>query len=217
MKTRNACFLLLAALVVVAALPLSAQVVWDNGPINGQTDAWTINEGYIISDSFNISTPNTTLNSLSFGAWILPGDVVTSVGVLITSQPMFGTIYYNQQIGITQSGCFTNNYGFNVCTETGSFSGPNLAQGTYWLNLENATVSNGDPVYWDENSGIGCQSQGCPSQACEGNCESSIPSEAFTLLGTSSGTGTVPEPASLALVGGGFFAVVETLRRRLHL
>ena len=29
-------------------------------------------------------------------------------------------------------------------------------QQPYWLNLQNATSAGGDPVYWDENSGVGC-------------------------------------------------------------
>ncbi len=218
MKTRVCSVALFACVVLLIASPVAAQVLYDNGPINGQTNAWTISNGFVIANSFTISMGNSTLNGLSFGAWVSPGDVVQSVGVLISSQPLGGgTIYFNQQIGLTQSACFSNQYGFNVCTETGGFSGPSLENGTYWLNLENATVADGDPVYWDENSGIDCQSEGCPSQACEGNCEESIPSEAFTVLGSSSGTGSVPEPGSLALVGCGVFAVVETLRRRLHL
>jgi hypothetical protein len=216
-QVRSCLFVLFAVLVSMTAFTASAQVLYENGPINGETDAWTISNGFVISDSFTIATGNSTLNGLSFGAWIMPGDVVESVGVLITSEPMSGTIYFNQQISLTQSGCFSNQYGFNVCTETGSFSGPTLGNGTYWLNLENAITDDGDPVYWDENSGIDCHSAGCPSLACEGNCEESIPSEAFSVLGTSSGTSTVPEPASLALVGGGFFVIVETLRRRFYL
>ena len=35
-------------------------------------------------------------------------------------------------------------------------------------------------MYWDENSGVGCQSPGCPSQAQE-NTLGTIPSEAFSL------------------------------------
>jgi uncharacterized repeat protein (TIGR03803 family) len=38
-------------------------------------------------------------------------------------------------------------------------------------------------VYWDENSGVGCQSPGCPSQAQE-NTLGTIPSEAFSLEGS---------------------------------
>lgn len=105
----------------------------------------------------------------------------------------------------------------------GSFHGPSLNNGTYWLNLENGVVPSGDPVYWDENSGIGCTSPGCPSEASN-NSVGTMPSEAFTILGTSSSTstststtttGTVPEPGSIMLFGSGILGLVGMLRRKL--
>ena len=57
------------------------------------------------------------------------------------------------------------------------------------MNLQNASVPSSDPVYWDENSGVGCQGQGCPSQASQ-NSVGSIPSEAFTILGNATTTTT---------------------------
>ncbi len=38
--------------LALAAVPAWAQNNWsyDNGPINGTTDAWTINFGYVVSD-----------------------------------------------------------------------------------------------------------------------------------------------------------------------
>ena len=213
MTTRAA--LLLCLVTGFALAPASAQTLYDNGPINGFTDGWTINLGFVVSDSFTISSGTSTITGLSFGAWITPGDVVESAGVLITSEPMGGTILFDQQVNIAQSGCFQNQYNYDVCTETASFNGPTLSNGTYWLNLENATTVEGNPVYWDENDGVGCQSQGCPSQACEGNCEESIPSESFSVLGTSTGTSSVPEPESLVLFASGFFAVCGILRRKL--
>ena len=198
-------------------MPASAQILYENGPINGETDAWTINLGFVVSDTFTISTGSSTINGLSFGVWLFAGDTLQSAEVSLTSQSYGGTTYFDQQVSFTASGCFINNYGYDVCTETGSFNGPTLGNGTYWLNLLNAVSTQGNPVYWDENSGIGCHSEGCPSQACEAGCLGSMPSEAFSILGTSSGTGSVPEPGTLALVGGGFFAIVETLRRRYYL
>ncbi len=97
----------------------------------------------------------------------------------ITSAEFGGTTFFDGVVNFTQSGCSGNQYGFNVCTETGSFGPVNLAGGTYWLNLDNAVVNSGDPVYWDENSG--------PSSASE-NSVGTIPSEAFTVLGGTSTT-----------------------------
>ena len=211
MKLRIVSLSLLALCLV--AVPAMAQNLYSNGPINGTTDAWTINSGFIVSDSFTLSSQGMA-TGLSFGAWADPGDVLESAQVSITSSEFGGTSFYNQVVNFTQSGCSGNQYGFNVCTETStsSFGAVNLAAGTYWLNLENAVVNTGDPIYWDENSG--------PSSASE-NSVGTIPSEAFTVLGgtttqTSTTTGgTVPEPSSILLFGSGILGLAGVLRRKL--
>jgi hypothetical protein len=72
-------------------------------------------------------------------------------------------------------------------------------------------VNDGDPIFWDENSG--------PSQASE-NSVGTIPSEAFTILAgepvsTTSTTGTTPEPTSVMLWGSGVLAMAGAIRRKL--
>jgi hypothetical protein len=137
MNSRNYLLALLATALLIA-LPAGAQVLHENGPINGQTDAWTINLGFSVNDSFTISTGNSTIGGLSFGAWLFSGDILQSADVFLSSEPAGGTVYFNQQVNFTQSGCFVNSYGFDVCTETASFNGPTLSNGTYWLTLQNA-------------------------------------------------------------------------------
>ena len=164
--------------------------IYDNGPIDGNTDAWIMNFGFIISDSFNIGAHNQSqITGMSFGAWLFPGDTLTSVEVSVTSGANGGIIYFDQTVDFTQGSCTQNQYGYNVCAETGSFNGPILNTGTYWVNLQNARIPSGDPVYWDENSGVGCQGLGCPSEAWN-NGVGSIPSESFTLLGNATTTTT---------------------------
>jgi len=216
MKLR-CCSLLLTCLILLAACA-TADDVYNNGPINGTVDAWTINFGFFVSDTFTVSTPNTPITGLSFGAWLFPGDVLQSVEVSMTSDVLGGTTYFDQVVNLTQSGCSENQLGYTVCTETGSFGGPTLEPGTYWLNLQNAVVNNGDPVYWDENSGIGCTSKGCPSVAetyCIQNYIGCIPSESFTLSSGGGGTGTTPEPNSAVLWGSGVLSVIAVLRRKI--
>jgi hypothetical protein len=214
MKTRVCLVALFALAVLLTAIPASAQILYENGPINGETDAWTINFGFVISDTFTISTGNSTVGGLSFGAWLTPGDTLESAEVSITSELDGGTVYFDQVVNFTQSGCFLNNYAYDVCTETGTFNGPTLNNGTYWLNLQNGVTTDGDPVYWDENSGVGCHSPGCPSEAGNGAL-GTLPSEAFTILGTA-GTGSTPEPGSLLLFAGGLVASFGFVRRRFY-
>lgn len=204
--------LLLLALAALVAVPAVAQIVYENGPINGNTDAWTINFGFLISDSFTISGGTTAVSGMSFGAWLSPGDTLESVNVLLSSGQDSGTIFFQGQVPVTQSGCVLNNFNYDVCTETGTFTPTIFNNGSYWMTLQNAIDSAGNPVYWDENSGVGCHSPGCPSSAGE-NFES-IPSEAFSMLGTSSTT-SVPEPSSLMLFASGALGVWALVRRKL--
>jgi len=165
--------------------------IYDNGPINGTTDAWTINFGFVVSDSFTVPANGSTFTGLTFGAWTFAGDVLQSVEISITSSEFGGTTYFDNVVNFTQSGCSGNQYGYNVCTETSAnFNGVALNAGNYWVNLQNAVVNDGDPLFWDENSGAGCGSDGCPSLAAQ-TSTGTIPSEAFTTLGTTTTTTTI--------------------------
>ncbi len=191
-------------LVVIAATSAVAQNdVYDNGPTDGQDWAYVINFGFVTSDSFTYNNPNNCgfggqpcpINGLVFAAWLFPGDVLQSVEVSITSSEFGGTTYFDQTVSFTQSGCFSNDMSFNVCAESGSFPGVYLSSGTYWLNLQNAQVNNGDPAYWDQNAG--------PSLASN-NSIGTIPSESFTILGATTSSCveciSTPEPSGLGWV-----------------
>lgn len=216
----------LLALCLVALPAVAQQIIYSNGPINGTTDAWTINSGFVVSDTFNVTAPpNVDAEEVKFGAWVFPGDVLQSVYVSITSSEFGGTSYFDQVVNFTQSGCSGNQYGFNVCTETASFGGPTLNSGTYWLSLENAVVNTGDPVYWDENSGpsraVDIDGGGVPPTATD---IGSIPSEAFTVLGATLATcgancepsSTTPEPGCLILLCSGGITLLGFFGRRAH-
>jgi len=226
MKSRT---LLLAVCLILTAISATAQTIYDNGSINGNLNAYTINFGYAVSDSFNVpySYTGSTISGASFGMWLFAYDTLTSAELSITSLPFGGTKYFDETVNFTQGPCTSNQYGYSVCAENTTFNGPILSQGTYWLSLQNASVPSGDPVYWDENFG--------PSKARD---SSVLPfavmgSEAFTVLGYSSTcmcgcsaqancadspSSTVPEPGSISLLGGGGVAILGflgALRRKL--
>jgi hypothetical protein len=215
MKTRITLFSLLTILsLMLATAPAVAQsILYNNGPTDDDADAWTINFGFVVSDTFTLAS-NATVNGFRFNAWLFPGDILQSAEVSLTSAEFGGTTYFDQTVNFVQSSCSVNAYGFNVCAESSTFNGPNLTAGTYWLNLQNAVVNTGDPVYWDENSGGGCTSPGCPSQASESSV-GTIPSESFTILGNSGTGGTVPEPGTILLLGSGVLGLGGAIRRKL--
>jgi PEP-CTERM motif len=206
MKLRLA--LLFVFALGMATVPAVAQVdLYDNGPTNGTVDAWTINFGFEVSDQFTL-TSAAQVNGLQFSAWLFPGDVLESVDVLITTSEFGGVTLFNETLNVTQSGCAVNQLAFNVCNENVTFSSLGFNAGSYWLNLGNAIVNSGNPVYWDENDG--------PSRASEGSI-GSIPSESFTILGassTTSTTSTTPEPGTLILFGSAALGFVGFLGRR---
>ncbi len=55
MKLRIAALSLLALCLTLAPLPAMAADLYDNGPINGNTDAWIMNYGFAVSDTFFLS------------------------------------------------------------------------------------------------------------------------------------------------------------------
>jgi len=200
--------------LVLAAVPAFAQNwSWDNGPINGTTDAWTINFGYVVSDTFVAGGAAT---SFQFGVWEFPGDVMDAGDWSITSSENGGTVLGSGTANgsnLTDQFISSNQYGYDIDKITYSFSSVSLTNGvTYWLNLANAAVPSGDPVYWDENSGKGCGGASCPSQASE-SAVGTIPSESFTIGG--GGSGTTPEPSSIMLFGSGILGLAGVLRRKL--
>jgi hypothetical protein len=204
---------LLAVLyLTLAALPASADTLYDNGPVNGNVGAWQINGGFVVSDSYHTSGSGGA-DFVAFGVWKLPGDTLTSVDWSITSQANGGTVYGSgtaSGANLTDQFLFTNQYGYEIDLVTMACATGKEAccKGTHlkevaWLNLQNATTEQGDPVYWDENSG--------PSQAYD-SALGTIPSEAFTIYGSGSST---PEPSSLLLFGSGVLGIGGLLRKRL--
>jgi hypothetical protein len=195
----------------LAAVPSYAQTLYENGAINGNTDAWPFVFGYIVSDTFTLSS-NSTVGGFEFGMWEFPSSTLTSVDWSITSMENGGTTYGSGTVAgnnLTQTYLSTNSYGYFIYEITATGLNVGLTGGTYWLNLTNAEDNGDVAVYWDENSGAGCQSSGCPSQAST-NQVGTIASESFTINGT--GGGTTPEPGSFVLMVSGVLGLAGVLR-----
>jgi hypothetical protein len=226
MKVRIALLTILC--LALAAVPAFAQDwFYDNGPINGTTDAWAINFGYVVSDSFFTNAQIAEVSGFQFGVWEFPGDVLSSVDWTITGSenapcPSDLCLGSGTASGanLTDQFISTNRYGYDV--DLISVSGLRVLASSgvnEWLNLANASVPSGNPVYWDENSGAGCGGDNCPSSASE-SAVGTIAGEAFTIGGPECGAGrpscgTTPEPGSILLFGSGILGLVGVIRRKL--
>ncbi len=204
---RSVSFCLLAILcLMLAAVPAVADALYDNGPYNGTTDAWTINFGFSVSDSFTVAA-NSSIEDLHIVYWDASStDLLTTVDMAIGSTSFGGT---SQRLSLVVNQFIsTNQYGYFLYQADYSFA--NIPwSGAGYVTLSNACTTSGcsvsNPIYWDENSG--------PSTAYE-NTLGSIPSEAFTLSGGCCGP-PVPEPSSILLFGSGVLGLAGVLRRKL--
>jgi hypothetical protein len=204
--------LLTVCCLMLAVAPAMADTnLYDNGPYNGTVDAWTINFGFTVSDTYTLPR-NSTVTDFNFVYWDAnSSDLLTSVdwctsgGPLCTPNLTWGAggegSIENKLLGTNQFGYEI--YEANITGLSDVFVNPG------WVTLGNACTQSGcsvsNPIYWDENSG--------PSSAQE-NTVGSIPSEAFTISGTTSST-TTPEPSSIMLLGSGIVGLAGVLRRRL--
>ena len=217
-QIRIACLSLLTILcLMLAANSAMAGTLYDNGPYNGTIDAWTINFGFTVSNSFQVAA-NSDITDLHFVYW----DASTS-DLLTTVEMQIGLAPFGGGSPLTLSGV-TNTFlgssgGYNLYEASYVFAGIPWS-GPGFLTLANACTTSGcdtNEIFWDQNGGVGCGGThppgggaNCPSTAYE-NLIGSIPSEAFTLTGQ----GTAPEPSSIMLLGSGILGLAGVLRRRL--
>ena len=174
-------------------------VLYDNGPYNGTTDAWTINFGFSVSDSFTVGS-GSTVTGLHFVYWdASTSDLLTSVDMALGTTSFGGN--FQTLTGVTNTFLGINPFGYALYQADLTFSGIPWSGSSGYITLQNACTTSGcsvsNPVYWDENSGIGCTSPGCPSTAYE-SAMGSVPSESFTMLGTGGG----PPPPTCFESGG---------------
>ena len=211
-------FLLTILCLILTLAPAMADTLYNNGPYNGTTDAWAINFGFSVSDSFTAPS-GSTIAGLDLVYWdASTSDLLTTVDLQIGSTSFAGSP--QTLSGVTNIFLGTNQYGYALYQANYlQFSGIPWS-GAGYMTLSNACSTSGcsvsNPIYWDENSG--------PSTAYE-NTIGSIPSEAFTLMGGGCGVSgggarpdcgpPVPEPSSILLFGSGILGLGGVLRRWL--
>jgi len=200
-----------SAFVLFCSMSVVAQSIYENGQVSFDSTAWSfVGSRYWTSDTFTVSAANSTITGVSIWVQLFVTDHDPTAELTITSQANGGTVYFDEILQFSESDCQANGWGYNICEETASWTnGPVLPSGTYWVTLKNGSLPSGGPAWWMQNSGAGCHSPGCPSQA-KFYPGSTIPSEAFTILGTSGGSkSATPKTTSLLTFGAGFVGLVR--------
>lgn len=211
MNRTSIVFALAGVLAVMMSPVAKAQLVYDNGPINGTLVGWTIDGGYYVSDSFTVSSA-TSLASATAGIWNYSGDYLTQLGWAIGTTP-YASDVASGVAATTDTLQYNNGQGFDVYSDSLAISG-SVVPGTYWFTLQNGVSAEGYFVYWDVNNG--------PSVAYEntvgnvnGNQFPGSNSTSFQLYGSGTPAGT-PEPGAVAMVAGLWLSSLAILRRRHH-
>ena len=225
---------LTVALFVVCLLALAgpawAGVVFNNYPINSTIQAFAINFGYSVSDSFTTDPGGDVVTGVNFGSWNVSGDDITAVDWMIGTTPFSSTgggsgtaaaVTDTLQVSLSP-----NPDSYNIYSNSINLLGePSLAPGTYYLTLENAVFPGGNQVYWDVNDGAGIDAQ--QNQVGElsftncggagtvgGGTDTGTCAESFQILGVQGVYSGTPEPGSLMLFGSGILLLAGAWRRK---
>lgn len=210
MKTSQAITTILTlGTVILAASSHGQTLLYDNGPVNGTGNQYSIAGPFFVTDSFTLGAASTVTNA-TVGIWNLPGDSLTSLQWSITTGPNSGTTLATGTSATIDTFLRLGtggDAGAPVYSDSFSITPTALAAGTYWLQLSGAVTGANQNAYWDVNNG--------PSSAYQGISGSidtpKLSSESFQLYGTIT---SAPEPSTMALVVVGSLSLLGFRRRK---
>ena len=141
MRTASFCLLTILCLLLAVA-PAMADTLYSNGPYNGTTDAWSINFGFSVSDSFT-APGEADIEDLHIVYWdASASDLLTTVDMALGSTSFGGTP--QTLTGVTNTFIFHNTYGYNQYDA--NFSPLFVGSGAGYITLSNACTTTGCSV-----------------------------------------------------------------------
>ncbi len=212
MKLRLAVITLIALCLALSAPAFADLSFYDDGPTNGQYNAFFIdgpNPGPYsqnISNGF-ISNLSGTPSGLAFGIWVPTGTTPTTINWWMGTTPFGSDIGSGFVAQVEYTFHNSNDFGFDVYDAHFAGSFGNLTAGqTYWLSLGNANDSGNTQLdAWDVVPGPAVCNFAVGGNDY-GDCGDG--GEAFTLE-------ILPEPGTMTLLAGGLLAAAGFLRRKL--
>ncbi len=155
--------------LMLTVAPAMADTLYSNGPYDGNTNAWGIYGDHAVTNSKNLNSSRSNVYEVDIVYWdASASDLLTTVDMSMGSTPFGTDIFSGTLSGATNVFLGTNQYGYDLYQASFSTQIVPAGTGGDYLTLSNACTTSGcstDPIYWDENSGVGCTSPGCPSTA----------------------------------------------------
>jgi len=194
MGNRITSLLVVALLGLLLFTPAWADLLYDNGAINGTIGGWPISSPNKVTDSFSLTSAS-NLSGAQIGLWVYPTDYPSTVDWAI------GTVGYASDVSsgtaslasstLTNVSHGTTPGGFLLFESSFPVTG-GVPAGTFWLTITGGEAAKfpGPYIFWDINYG--------PSVGF--NNTGGAGSESFQIFGTST---AVPEPSTLLLLGPG--------------
>src|SRR5664280_3272676 len=122
MRIASLSLLTICCLMLAVAPAMADSTLYSNGPVNGNSDGWTINFGFSVSNSATVSCPGfptCNINSLSVAYWLIPGDSRPGVDISLGTTS-FGSDLIPQpgtQASTLETFLFTNPFGYSIVVD----------------------------------------------------------------------------------------------------